>query len=236
MNKKRLTIVFLLLLIHISIPTLAVAVNEELATTPLSETDKAYFLENIKIVLLDEEPEPQKVQCFAISHDGMIALGHENNNSKTVTIYSKDGEFQYGYGFTTYGDFGLEWNAETLRVYFVRSDILVTLDRLAEITAIEKVLSTSENNTYIRNNFYAYRKTINGQVYQLRNDSKLQNIFASSYSQLTTMVNGDEIVLYQAPTGASTNMEIVTFCLILGIALIICLGMCMRVISRKKHV
>lgn len=234
MKKMLTTVLLLILLVFIAIPTPVFALNTGLMTEELSETDNSYFLENEKFVLLTEEPERQRVQLFDISQNGTIALGYEDFNSKTVTVYSKDGEFQYGYAFTTYGDFGIEWNAENLNIYFVRSDILATVDPLGRVIETARVLTTPENNTYIRSNFYSRKKNIDGQTYQLKNDGKLQTIFANSYSQLTTTANGDERVLYCALTTASDGKNAILLCVFVGLALSVCLGTCKLIIFLKK--
>ena len=78
----------------------------------------------------------------------MLAIGTGEGSDKMIAIYSDAGIFQYGYRFYTDGSFGVELSNEELKIYFVRSDVAVSINFLGEIQYVSRICDTSKNNTY----------------------------------------------------------------------------------------
>lgn len=173
------------------------AINTGFSTEELSAEDIETVLANVNISVFTEEPKKQAIKRFDINEDGLIALGFDSSNYKTVCIYTSDGEFLYGYNFETRGTFGVEWNKNILIIHLVRSDVSIAVNQNGEVEGIAKIQNTSENNDYWRNSIFLSSKKVNNNTYTIKNDMGLFNMVASSYSQLVvTDEDGTETILY----------------------------------------
>ena len=173
------------------------AMNTGFSTEELSEKDRNTFISNIDISILEEKPTERAIQCFDVSKNGMIAIGQDGMEGKVLCVYSSDGKFQYGYTFNCRQSFGVEWVGEDVNIYFVRSDVLVTVNQEGEILDIAKAQDTIENNTYRNHMLCSTERTSGDTRYTIRNDMGILNVFSPSYSQLiATKSTGEEIILY----------------------------------------
>ena len=109
------------------------------------EADEESFVKNIKISSLAKETGKRPIKCFDVNENGMIAIGCADYIEKTVSIYTSNGDFQYGYKFESYGDFGVEFKGDFLMIYFVREDTAVEVDFNGTIRSVSKIKNTKEN-------------------------------------------------------------------------------------------
>lgn len=173
------------------------AMTSGFSTEDLSEKDSRTFISNIDFAMLKEKPAERAIQCFDVSENGRIALGQDGTDGEVLCVYSSDGEFQYGYTFNCGQSFGVEWTGENINIFFVRSDVLMTVNREGEILDIAQVQNTIENNTYYNHYISATERRAGNTRYTIRNDMGILNVFATSYSQLImTKSTGEEIILY----------------------------------------
>lgn len=173
------------------------AMNTGFSTEELSEKDRSTFVSNINISTLKEEPAERAIQCFDVSENGLIAIGQDSIDGKVLCVYSSDGKFQYGYAFNCRQSFGVEWAGEDINIFFVRSDVLVTVNPEGEILDIAKVQNTTENNTYWNHAIRSTERTSGDTKYTIRNDMGILNVFSPSYSQLiATKLTAEETILY----------------------------------------
>ncbi len=189
------TIIFLLLLIGGGVEVFAM--NTGFSTVSLSADDIDTFFKNVKISVLTDEPPKKAIECFSVNEDGLIAIGCSNLENKTVCIYSSDGDFQYGYSFKTTGSFGIELDKSVLNIYFVRSDVAISINPVGEVESILKIQNTSENNSYWNHSVFSTKRKIGDTEYAIKNDMGIFNVLATSYSQLIiTNGNGEKSILY----------------------------------------
>ncbi len=186
-----------MLFVSLFIGTIAVhAVNTRFSAEQLSEKDKSTFLSNVDISLLEEEPQKQSIVCFDVNGDEKIALGYSDSESKTICVYSQN-EFLYGYEFGCAGDFAVEWDRDSINIYFVRSDIIVTVNKKGDILDIAKVQNTTENNRYRNYLLHSTERLVDDRKYSLKNDMGVLNFAVSSYSQMIVAdADGTETILF----------------------------------------
>ncbi len=200
------------------------ALNTGFEIEKISELEKNDIIENIDIKPLLKEPTKSAIECFDISDDGKIALGHSDLGSKTVTVHSENGTYLYGFQFNNYGSFGIEWDQDNIIIYFVRSDILISINDKGEIEEIFDVPNTSNNDFYRRNVINSPKRLVGEKQYFLNNDMGILNLFASNYSQLICKTMDKEIILYNANQVQLTKMVIilsfVLFCIVLVVWII----------------
>ncbi len=204
--------IILLSVILIFLSTIEVnAINTGFSVEELSKEEQDRFVSNIRITLLTEEPVKSTFIVFDVNKDGLIAIGQNTDSRKTISIYSKEGIFQYGYSFNCSGYFGVEWDGDNLNIYFVRSDRIVSASPAGNVLNVYEVQDTFENNTYISHYIHATRKTIGASEYCIGNDLGILNFFASSYSQVVVKDStGTATIVYDASPRQQTKAIIAT--------------------------
>lgn len=211
-----LLLLFLLIVGTVEVP----AMNTGFSTESLSRDEIETFLKNVNISMLAEEPPKKPIECFDVNENEVIAIGCSNSENKTVGIYTSDGSFQYGYSFECSGSFGIELHEDTLMIYFVRSDVAISVDSTGEVKSILKIQNTSENNSYWNDTVFFTKREVGGNTYTIKNNMGIFNVFASSYSQLiATNVNGEEIVIYDVSSTQFLN----ALAVFIGVLVFICL-------------
>lgn len=213
-------IILLLLFLLTNTGIEVLAMDTGFTTEALPKSNIETFIKNINISILPNEPKKKAIECFDINDNGLIAIGYSDSDNKTVCIYTSNGDFQYGYNFKCSGKFGIELDENTLNIYFVRSDIAITVNPNGEIEGILQIQDTIENNSYWNNSVFLTRRNTDNNEYILKNDMGIFNIFTSSYSQLIALnANGEESIIYDVNSAQFTHMAII----FIGIIVFICI-------------
>lgn len=191
-------VISLTLLIVITTNAIEVnAMNTGFSTEELPEEKKITFVSNINVSPLSTEPRKKGVLCFDINEQGMIAVGQKNSQWNEICVYSSQGEFLYGFTFNCSQSFCVEWDEQYINVYFVRSDVIISLDLDGNILDIKAAKNTIDNNSYQNSLLYSTTRTVGNTTYLIRNDIGIFNLFATSYSQIVTIDDtGAESIIY----------------------------------------
>lgn len=190
------------------------AMNTGFSTEELSEETKTTFVASINVSPLSAEPEKRGVLCFDVNKQGMIVVGQKGSQDEEICVYTSQGEFLYGYTFNCTQSFGVEWDEQHINIYFIRSDVIISLDSDGNILDIKKVQDTIDNNSYRNTLLYSTTRTVGNTKYLIRNDMGILNWIASSYSQIVTIdATGTESIIYDVNSMQLTKM-IVTIGLI----------------------
>ena len=213
--KRIYLLISFVLLIVISTNAIEVnAMDTEFSTEELSEETKTTFVSSINVSSLRAEPEKKGVRCFDVNEQGMIAVGQNDSQCKAICVYTSQGEFLYGYTFDCNQSFCVEWDEQHINVYFIRSDVIISLDSDGNILDIKRVQDTIDNNSYSNSLLYSTTRTVGNTTYLIRNDMGIFNWLASSFSQIVTIdATGTESIIYDVNTMQLTKM-IVTVSLI----------------------
>ena len=188
----------------------ASALNTGFSVVDISEEEQEKIEGNLQLTLITSEPTKFPVACFDVREDGMLVIGSDSGiDKKTICIYDQ-GEFQYGYTYTSAGDFGVEWDGDLINLCTVRSSLVISIDANGQILQISKIEDTYANRSYW-DDVRANKKSAQGQTYAIQNDLGFLNFFAINYSQLTsTNADGQTTVLYDARTIASAVSLLLT--------------------------
>lgn len=190
------------------------AMNTGFSTEELSEEAKTTFVASINVSPLSAEPEKRGVLCFDVNKQGMIAVGQKGSQGEEICVYTSQGEFLYGYAFNCTQSFGVEWDEQHINIYFIRSDVIISLDSDGNILDIKTVQDTIDNNSYRNTLLYSTTRTVGNTTYLIRNDMGILNWIASSFSQIVTIdATGTESIIYDVNSMQLTKM-IVTISLI----------------------
>jgi len=197
---------FLLLFVFLTNVIEVKAMNTGFSTVELSEKDQNSFVSNISLSPLTEEPQKREILCFDVNEYGLIAVGQNGVNRKEVCVYNSQGNYLYGYTFNCSQSFGVEWDGEDINIYFVRSDVIISLSTKGDILDIKKVQNTVDNNKYSNTLLHSTSRTIGKNTYLIRNDMGILNWTASSYSQIVIVdAEGVESIIYDVGSTQFTN-------------------------------
>jgi hypothetical protein len=188
----------------------ASALNTGFSVADMSKEEQEKIEGNLQLAPITSEPTKYPVACFDVREDGMLVIGSNVGIHKQMICVYNQGEFQYGYIFTSAGDFGVEWDGDRINLCFVRGDRVVSVDIDGQILQISKIEDTYANRSYW-DDVRANKKSAQGQTYAIQNDFGILNLFAMGYSQLTsTNADGQKTVLYDARTIASAVSLLLT--------------------------
>ncbi len=172
------------------------AMNTGFILNEITDEEAQRFIENIKLTSLSTEPDKIPIYSFDVNEKGMIVIGHIGSASDRVTVYSDDGKFQYGFVFETYGSYAVGWDGDNVIIYFVRSDLAVSLTKNGDVVEILEIDNNSENNSYWRDVVYSRNRTAKNVKYEMSNDAGLSS---SSFSKIVaTYDNGEKRTVYDA--------------------------------------
>lgn len=200
---RRLSAFLLFLIVIVNIKVTIFAMDTGFTTENIPNEKINTFLDNVSIKILEEEPQGISIECYDINKNGMFAIGAERFKQKKIAVYNIEGVFQYGVTFESSGTFYLELTDDNmLLIYFVRSDIAVSVNSKGEVEEVLKIPDTLDNNRYWRY-IQAPKKKVGETQYILKNDMGVLNIFATSYSQIVAVdAEGNETVIFDANTTA----------------------------------
>ncbi len=174
------------------------AINTRFSTEELTEKYQSVFISNINISSLASEPAKKIIHCFDVNEKGMIAIGSNSNGQEQICIYSSEGVFLYGYNFDCSGDFCVEWYNDHLNICLIRSDVIITVDKNANIIEMAGIQDTIDNNTLFNRFMYSTNRNIKNNEYILKNNMGILNAFATGYSQISIKdVENIETVVYE---------------------------------------
>ena len=185
------------------------AIDTGFSTKNISKEEEDKFISYNDISIVTEEPPKSVISCFDVKENGMYALGHDDGKRKTISIYSADGTFLYGYAFNCDGIFGIEWNNDNINIYFCRDERLAEIDQKGEVVHVVYVESNSENSAYFRKVLSSNKKEIPGKTYVIKNDLSIFDIFSDSRSQLVVETTENKLLFYDASSVQLTNAIVI---------------------------
>ena len=113
------------------------------------------------------DPTPRSIVCFDVNDNGKFAIGYSGYTTRYICIYSPEGEFEYGYKFTSHGMWGVEWSEDNLLVCILRSDMIFELDPMGNVVDVYDILDTEENRKYWDSGIFSPNRTVNNKIYEL---------------------------------------------------------------------
>ena len=217
MKYMRVFVGLLICLMVFSNQMLVHAMEIGFTTENMSEDDKENFISNVNITVLHSEPQKRGIKCFDVNDNGLIAIGTSNSEQKTISVYTADGDFQYGYTFHSSGSFGLEWDSDNLIIYWVRGGVAVCVNREGEIIDVAGIEDSVENNTYWNHSVFAKKRTVGEYTYVLKKDG-----FIFAYTQLA-ITNGDgkESVFYEVSSEQFAEWIVIIIGIVVFIGIVV---------------
>ena len=173
------------------------AMNTGFSTKEVTEEEREYCIKVTELTTLSTEPAKNKIFCFDVNDDGLVAIGTSNSPDAYILVYSSDGDFQYGYQFSCDGRFGVEWDGEEILIHFAKGDVAAAFDRDGNNTAVAEIETTTANTYYWNHSIFATRRDKNGLAYVMRDNMGIWGAVSSGYSQVAAMdAEGNTTVIY----------------------------------------
>lgn len=231
--KKYSLFVVLLLLISLSMlftisihATSSTTETNGFILTPVNIAMWTKYLDILEISCLSHEPNPSSISCFAVSESEQVAIGVSSSTSKIVCVYSDEGDYQYGFSFSSDGSFGLEWEGNQIAICLVRSNVRIVIDEKGNCVRIDKIEDNIENESYWRNHIKSNKYVIDDVEYEMTNSNPLKMLSSTYSTIIKTDINGDKIVLYDSKGALNYNFVAFSFIfLMLLITLVIVFGL-----------
>ncbi len=172
------------------------AATTGLVMTPYPQERADNFLRNVQLAVLYIEPKRRAIDCFDVSDDGLVALGCSDSRNKTVCIYTRDGVFQYGYSFFSSGSYAVEFEQDHLNIYFVRSDLAVSVMPSGEVLAVREIVMNTESSQYWDDVVSSKKRQVGDTKYELCSDLGPFGIFSADTQLVIREADGEEHIWY----------------------------------------
>lgn len=129
-----------------------VALDSQFVTTEITEAEQKRQIQKVDFQFLTEEPIKRTVNHFALREDGTFAVVSSPKflNEQTVSVYSSNGAFLYGYSFYHDGAVDIEWGGDCLNLLMHRSYKIFSLDNKGTVLGVAEYVHCKENTHYER--------------------------------------------------------------------------------------
>ncbi len=218
---KRLLFITFFVFISLLVPIEAVATDTGFQTTDITHEKLESFMNNIELQLLTEEPSKEAIDCFDVDTKGFIVIGQSRSTVKYLCVYDVDMNFQYAYKFNCHGDYGIEWDDGNITIYFVRSDVVITIQPDGDLVNGYKVLNNRENTDYYYDSMLATTRYENGDKYTLKKNTSFLGDIGSYSRLLKTDSDGNVQILYDASSTLFPRRIVVFVIIIIIVAITI---------------
>lgn len=191
-----------------------------ISTSPIGKEETTNIITSIDFRKENSEKIFSSISCFAIN-DESIALGFNDGDRKYINIYDDYCNYEYSYSFDNYGSFGIDFQNDTLLVYLLRENIVISINK--DITTIE-VKSVEENDEYQEylDKFVCSKvKVCNGNKYYLSTGDLL---FSPSYTQLVKVdENNNKEILFDFTKDNYINLFVIGTVVLLFVCIVLLL-------------
>lgn len=206
------------LLILLAVPCRAI--NTGFVLEDVSEEEKENYIASLNLKPVDAPIKNTSFYCFDVNEKGQYAIGYNGPFvGHVVNVYDADGAFLYGFSFSTYGAYSIQWDGENIIIYLVRGNLAFAID--PDITCVEvaSIPDNADNQKYWRREVDSVEREVNGVTYQAK--AKL-----SSYHWKLVAVSpdGTETVLFHAPGGLEKIITLILFVVLFGVIVVIVLS------------
>lgn len=168
----------------------------------VSEEEKTDFIEKTNLKLIYDDSYKAGIKSFDVSKDGMIALAFDYDTNSHIYVYSPQGEFIYGYNFSSIGIYGIGFVEENIAIYFQRSNIVAIYDPNGNCIDVQKIVNP---NLYYGIGDQIVERTSKqgkGRAYILERDVN----FGETYSRFVIIEeDGTRNVMYDVSTQHSVS-------------------------------
>lgn len=219
--KKLTNIIFVVSILTILFPLTRVASAieyERYTTEAVSEQEKIDFLKPLNFRKSETEFKDYPISCFAISEDGLIALGFNAGEEAKINIYNLEGRFLYGYRFTNNGSTLVTFfEGEALSLFWGKRNYIASFDSEGNCIQLRKAINTNQTaDAYDSDRWRPAKGTVGNMKYYAEG-----NGLSNKFSRFTVEdSSGKRIVIYDA-TEEISSRNVVTCVALISVAALI---------------
>jgi len=209
LKKRTIVLMFGIWLFNTMLISQCLAMDTGFLTDDIAAEDIELIFNKIELTAIVQPDTFSGFSCFAVNEYGDYALGFDQNEIDTVLVYSADGTFRYGFTFSNSGSLGLELDQENVILYFVRSDLAVSVDQNGNCLDAKIIQNTSQNQDYWNGEVFANKRTVNDSVFTAKHWLfNNEHLHWGKYTRLVKLLpDGEEIILYDATATLLRNVR-----------------------------
>lgn len=194
-------IVFILLGCGILL-NVAYAISPGMEVAVLSEEEKTTLVNKADLQITQTPNSKTSIRCFDARRDGSFALGSGSGKNCMVCVYDPYGVFEYGYRFTSEGNYGILLQDDSIGIYFLRGSTILYYDHQGVCIDAQKLKSSEQSNLQIKDLLNRTVLEIGDKTYVLERDFDV----GDSYSRLVVIDDyGHRTVLYDVTANHRTE-------------------------------
>ena len=150
----------------------------------------------LKLTVTEKEPAKEGILCFDVDEDDRIALGTKSHGRNWISIYDSDMVFQYAISFHSEGSFLVFLEEDHIWLFLIRGNLCIEIDHTGQPVGVWQLEDYHSSIAPLLETGRAYRREVNDNVYELRNESRVLNL-TGKYSLLVMLsAKGEECILY----------------------------------------
>ena len=196
------------------------------ATTAFSDDEISAIISSISLESSTVDSAKAGIYCFDVRQDGVYALAFGMGANSRISVYDSDSTFLYGYAFNSNGVYRIAFQEDSIAIYFLRGNVIVTFDPAGVCIDVQKVMSTKQNDLHVDELLDRTHKNIAAKEYSMERDFEI----GDAYSRFVVVNElGERTILYDASAEHEVGQFLLLASLIVFFALVI-LGVW------KKHV
>ncbi len=165
---------------------------------PFSEGQAAAVTSRLNLAYSEEEPAKEGILCFDVDEDESIALGTQSHGRYWISLYDSNMVFQYAISFRTEGSFFVFLEEDHIWLFLVRGNLCIEIDKSGDPVGVWQLEGYHTHIAPLIENGRAYRREIDGTVYELRNESRILNLTGKYSLLVMSGAEGGERILYDA--------------------------------------
>ena len=156
----------------------AYATEFDIEAYSVSEEDRDEFLQELNLKVISDDSRKRAINCLAVDENGNYALAFSNLSECWIYIYDSNNVFQYGYSFTSKGDYGIAFCNSGLAIHFTRPNLFTIFDPTGNCLDIQKISNNTQSLREKDRIFYKTQINSNGKLYTLERDINVGDSYA----------------------------------------------------------
>ena len=164
----------------------------------LPEDEKQALVNTLEFEVLDADENSTPITSICLNEEnGCIAISCDGAMRDQIKILSPEGNYITGFEFFIDGIFYVDWNEESIVLYYTRDNIAIVISLDGEIVALKGYHYGGEINDY----FVELSKTAcvgaQGTTYRLSYTSIISKLFADYDCIVVENASREEILIYE---------------------------------------
>ena len=110
--------------------------KQEVNAETFSDEEQRGIYESLSITAISDFKGSKTFTNFDVNEEGEVIVSFDNMLSNSVVAFDKKGEYLFGFAIKTQGSFYVEWSGDNICLFLVRSSLMVTMNKEAELISI----------------------------------------------------------------------------------------------------